>query len=60
MSILVKKSRILFMPEKFFFRNACTERCDIAEGPCACGAWHKLEDWPKEVQECLKSSMLSA
>lgn len=22
--------------------NACTDPCDTEEGPCACGAWHKL------------------
>lgn len=21
--------------------NACTDRCDMRDGPCACGAWHK-------------------
>lgn len=22
--------------------NACTDACDMWEGPCACGAWHKF------------------
>lgn len=21
--------------------NACTDPCDMWNGPCACGAWHK-------------------
>lgn len=21
------------------------ERCDMAVGPCSCGAWHLLKDW---------------
>lgn len=25
--------------------NACTDACDAVLGPCACGAWHKAEDW---------------
>lgn len=25
--------------------NACTEPCDTRDGACACGAWHKGEDW---------------
>lgn len=25
-------------PKRF---NACTDPCDMFDGPCACGAWHK-------------------
>ncbi len=26
--------------------NACTDPCDMINGPCACGAWHCLdEEW---------------
>ena len=26
--------------------NACTDPCDVIEGPCVCGAWHNLsEPW---------------
>jgi len=39
------------MPDSIDIRNASTERCDAASGPCSCGAWHKLSDWPKEVQK---------
>jgi hypothetical protein len=24
--------------------NANTSPCDIIQGPCACGAWHQLDD----------------
>ncbi len=27
------------------FYNACSDACDMLVGPCACGAWHTLEDW---------------
>ncbi|MFH1047286.1 MAG: hypothetical protein V1738_03190 [Patescibacteria group bacterium] len=22
------------------------QRCDVALGPCACGAWHTKDEWP--------------
>ncbi len=25
--------------------NACTDPCDMLDGPCACGAWHSEDDW---------------
>lgn len=33
------------MPHDINLWNACNERCDMADGPCACGAWHGLSDW---------------
>jgi hypothetical protein len=27
------------------YHNACNEPCDMISGPCACGAWHKLDEW---------------
>lgn len=30
--------------------NACNEPCDMAVGPCACGAWHTLDEWTKEIE----------
>ena len=52
---VVKDNGLIVMPEslqgKFF--NACTEPCDFIEGPCACGAWHKLEDWTEEIRNSL-------
>ncbi len=34
-----------FLP-KFYRINS--EPCDMMEGPCACGTWHTLKDWPDE------------
>jgi hypothetical protein len=31
--------------------NACNEPCDMASGPCACGAWHTLDEWKKEIEQ---------
>jgi len=25
--------------------NACTDSCDMIDGPCACGAWHNVKEW---------------
>ena len=40
------------MPEEYLgqFYNACTDPCDMLQGPCACGAWHHQEEWPDEIQ----------
>ena len=44
------------MPEKykdkFYHRNI---PCDMAVGAYSCGAWHKLKEWPKEVQDSIKA-----
>jgi len=24
--------------------NGCTDPCDVYDGPCACGAWHKPDE----------------
>jgi hypothetical protein len=26
------------------------QRCDMLDGPCACGAWHHLEDIPGRLE----------
>jgi hypothetical protein len=44
----------IVMPSIVNVRNACTERCDMFEGPCACGAWHHEKDWPDRIQEIVK------
>lgn len=41
------------MPDNIKVHNACTEPCDMAEGPCCCGAWHYLEDWPDYLRVVL-------
>ena len=40
------------MPKKYYgrFHNACTDPCDMLQGPCACGAWHSQEEWPEDIQ----------
>jgi len=39
-------SNLIPMPEKLIgkFFNSCTEPCDFLIGPCACGAWHDIND----------------
>lgn len=32
------------LPEGLDFRNPWPTQCDMLEGPCACGAWHRIED----------------
>ena len=46
------KTGLASMPVKYIgcFYNACTEPCDMLEGPCACGAWHQQEEWPDDIQ----------
>lgn len=37
--------------------NACNEPCDMLSGPCACGAWHTVEErWVRNVLWKLNSS----
>lgn len=47
------KNNLASMPKKYLgqFYNACTEPCDMLQGPCACGAWHHQEEWPDEIQK---------
>jgi hypothetical protein len=35
------------MPRAINRFNACNDRCDMASGHCACGAFHTLEEWRK-------------
>ncbi len=41
------RNDILVMPRLWMGQvyNACTDPCDMLQGPCACGAWHHLEEW---------------
>jgi len=32
------------MPLNANSHNACNERCDMADGPCACGGWHTIDE----------------
>lgn len=35
------------MPRAINRYNACNDRCDMASGHCACGAFHTLDEWRK-------------
>lgn len=41
------------MPPEYIgkFYNACTDPCDMLQGPCACGAWHHQKEWLDWLQE---------
>lgn len=39
------------MPASVSYFNGSTERCDILDGPCACGAWHKPDEWESRLAE---------
>lgn len=36
------------MPDGFLIRNGSQE-CDMAAGPCSCGAWHSRADWTWKI-----------
>lgn len=38
------------MPDNIEVHNGSHERCDMADGPCSCGSWHNIEDWPDEIR----------
>lgn len=44
-------TRLIPMPPNWPARyNGCTEPCDMLRGPCACGAYHHLnEPWVTDV-----------
>ena len=41
------KNNLMPMPVEWIgqYHNACTNPCDMLCGPCACGAWHHLDEW---------------
>lgn len=43
------QDRLIVMPDGINQFNASPHRCDMADGPCCCGAWHHLGDWDKEL-----------
>jgi hypothetical protein len=51
-----KSEPLIPMPASLDLHNANHERCDMAQGPCACGAWHRLEDWPEVVRQEVKAA----
>ena len=40
------------------FHNACTEPCDMIDGPCACGAWHSAKEWLGKLNKKLAKAEL--
>ncbi len=46
-----KSTIFIEMPKDIKARNASSDFCDMAEGPCSCGAWHKMSDWPMEMRQ---------
>lgn len=42
---------MIVMPKHISIYNACTDRCDMLDGPCACGAWHKIDGWASDKRE---------
>lgn len=46
----LKPAEWIAMPGDIPMSEAGASRHDMLVGPCGCGAWHSLSDWPKEVQ----------
>lgn len=38
------------------YNGGTTEPCDMYIGPCSCGAWHHVRDWPENVKAELLTS----
>jgi len=53
---------LMSMPKEWLghFWNACTEPCDMLIGPCACGAWHHLHEWPHRIRTAVIRRFLQA
>ncbi len=41
------------MPEGFAYYNGGV-RCDMVRGPCACGSWHQIDDWPFDFRVAIR------
>ncbi len=50
---------LIVMPDGIVVHNASHESCDMAEGPCCCGAWHHLNDWPEPIRSEIRKVMVS-
>lgn len=37
------------LPDGLDFRNPWPTQCDMLNGPCSCGAWHRIEDLPERI-----------
>ena len=49
-NLLKEPSGFIIMPLNINVYNANNERCDMAEGPCSCGAWHHIIDWNNDIR----------
>jgi hypothetical protein len=36
---------LIQMPPEIRYHNGNNERCDMIQGPCACGAYHSISEW---------------
>lgn len=52
---------IIPMPFNIKQYNASGSSCDALEGPCSCGAWHKItpQDWPQEMLVFIEEQLLA-
>lgn len=42
---------IVPMPDCIVTHNGYNEKCDMAYGPCSCGAWHSRKDWERRIAD---------
>lgn len=48
------------MPERLTITQCgSNDQCDMLQGPCACGAWHNLNDWPEDVRSLAPNPKLT-
>ncbi len=45
------------MPPTIKQYNGVSEPCDMADGPCCCGAWHFLGEWSDEVRAAVSDAL---
>ena len=52
----LKKKAEFDMPDSMrgHYYNACTDSCDMIDGPCACGAWHNAKEWITKLDKRLQ------
>lgn len=41
------------MPEGVLLYNASGTPCDVAQGPCSCGAWHTVKETQTRIQNAI-------
>jgi len=50
-------ARPLPMPDGIFLHNAQRDPCDMAVGPCCCGAWHNAEETLCRLRESARAEV---